>query len=107
MLLVGMTIWMTPPPPPPPPSAVAAAGQPRGFSEVKQVINQRCAMCHNAQLQTKGVALHTPELFRQHAQSAHQQSVVLKLMPFNNMTQIADDERAVIKRWFEAGASVN
>ena len=64
-------------------------------------------MCHNAQLQTKGVALHTPELLKQHAQSVYQQSVVLKLMPMNNATQITDDERAVIKRWFESGAPVN
>jgi len=32
---------------------------------------------------------------------------VLKLMPMNNATQISDDERALIKRWFEAGAPVN
>jgi len=30
--------------------------------------------------------------------------VVLKAMPLNNATQITDDERALIKRWFEAGA---
>jgi uncharacterized membrane protein len=33
-----------------------------------------------------------------------QQSVVLKLMPMNNATQITDDERELIKRWYEAGA---
>ncbi len=54
----------------------------------------------------KNVALHTPELLKQHAQAVYQQSVVLKLMPMNNATQITDDERALIKRWFEAGAPV-
>jgi uncharacterized membrane protein len=29
---------------------------------------------------------------------------VLRLMPLNNATQITDEERALFKRWFEAGA---
>jgi uncharacterized membrane protein len=32
---------------------------------------------------------------------------VLKLMPLANATQITDDERVVIKRWFEAGAKAD
>jgi uncharacterized membrane protein len=64
-------------------------------------------MCHNAVVSQKNVALHTPELLKQHAQGVYQQAAVLKLMPLNNATQISDDERALIKRWFEAGAPVN
>jgi uncharacterized membrane protein len=33
--------------------------------------------------------------------------VVLKAMPLNNATQITDAERALIGRWFAAGAPVN
>jgi uncharacterized membrane protein len=33
--------------------------------------------------------------------------VVLKAMPMNNATGITQDERAVIKRWFEAGAKTD
>ncbi len=64
-------------------------------------------MCHNAQVQNKAIALHMPEWIRQHSQVVYQQPVVLKLMPFNNATQITKDERDVIKCWFEAGASTN
>jgi len=104
-VLVGLVIGRAPPPSTAASPAVVAG--PAGFAEVKRVIDQRCVMCHNAQLQNKGVALHTPELLRQHAQVVYQQSVVLRLMPFNNATQITEDERALIKRWFEAGAPVN
>ena len=104
-VLVGLAIWLAPPPPSA--AAVAAAAKPVRFAEVKALIDQRCAMCHNAQLQQKNVALHTPELIKQHAQMVYQQVSVLKLMPLNNATQISDDERALIKRWFEAGAPVN
>jgi hypothetical protein len=59
---------------------------------------------------TSGVAALRPrdhELIRQHAQAMYQQGVVLKLMPLANTTQITDDERALIKRWFEAGAKAD
>ena len=104
VLVLGVAFWLAPPPPSA--AAIAAAGKPVNFAEVKAVIDQRCALCHNAQVQNKGVALHTPELLRQHAQAVYQQAVVLKLMPMNNATQITKDERALIKRWFEAGALV-
>ena len=74
------------------------------MAQVKTVVDQRCALCHGAQVQQKNVALHTPELIKQHAQNVYQQAVVLKLMPMNNATQITDDERDLIKRWYEAGA---
>jgi len=100
-----MAAWLAPPPPSA--AAQAAAARPVSFTEVKAVIDQRCVLCHNAQLQSKNVALHTPELLKQHAQMVYQQAVVLKLMPMNNATQITEDERTLIKRWFEGGAPVN
>jgi uncharacterized membrane protein len=105
LFLVAMAAWIAPAPTPQ--SAVAAAPEPVKFAEVKAVIDQRCAMCHNAQLQSKNVALHTPELVGKNAQAVYQQAVVQKLMPMNNATGITDDERALIGRWFQAGAPVN
>ena len=83
-----------------------AAAAPAGYAEVRAVIDQRCAICHGEAVQQKGVALQSPELLRQHAQQVYQQTVVLKLMPFNNATQMTEDERTLLKRWFEAGAPV-
>ena len=102
LVLLGLAIWLAPPPPSA--AAQAAAAKPVTFAEVKTVIDQRCVMCHNAQLQNKNIALHTPELIQQHAQAVFQQTSVLKLMPMNNATQITEDERTLIRRWFEAGA---
>ncbi|GAB3191009.1 urate hydroxylase PuuD [Hydrogenophaga aquatica] len=105
VVLVGMAVWLAPAAPSP--EARAAASQPVAFAQVQSVIEQRCAMCHNEALPSKGVALHTPELVKQHAQAIYQQASVLKLMPLNNATQITEDERALIKRWFDQGATVN
>ena len=99
-LLIGLGVWLAPAPLP-----KAAAGAPvPTLAAVQAVVEQRCVLCHNAQVQQKNVALHTPELIQQHAQAVYQQVVVLKLMPMNNATQITDAERAILQRWFEGGA---
>ncbi len=88
-VLLGLAVWLAPPPPSA--AAVAAAvmanSRPVSFGQVKQVIEQRCVLCHNAQVQNKGVALHTPELVKQQAQAVYQQAAVLKTMPLNKMLQ--------------------
>jgi uncharacterized membrane protein len=99
-LLAGLAVGLAPPPRP------AAATLPARvtLAQVQAVVAQRCVLCHNAQLQQKNVALHTPELIRQNALRMYQQAVVLRQMPFNNATQITEAERALIQRWFESGA---
>ncbi len=98
-LIVALAVVLAPAP-----QSAAAAARPVNFAEVKAVVEQRCVLCHNAQVQQKNVSLHTPALIKQHAQTMFQQVVVLKLMPMGNATQMTDDERALVKRWFEAGA---
>ncbi|MBL8329042.1 MAG: urate hydroxylase PuuD [Rubrivivax sp.] len=95
---------MLKPPAPAPQAAGAAPQAPPAFAQVQQVIQQRCLMCHNAQIQQKNVALHTPELVGRQALALYQQVVVLKLMPLNNATQMTDAERDLIRRWYGAGA---
>lgn len=100
VLLLGLAVWLAPKPP----AAVAAGAPPVTLEQAHAVVQARCVMCHNAQVQQKNVALHTPALLQRHALAAYQQTVVLKLMPMNNATAITEEERALIKRWFEAGA---
>jgi uncharacterized membrane protein len=99
-LLLGLAVALKPAPRP----AAPAAAAPATYAELKAVLEQRCAVCHNAVVAQKNVALHTPELVQQHAQAIYQQSVVLRLMPQNNATQITEEERELIRRWFRAGA---
>ena len=121
-VILGAIVWMKPDPVP----AVAAtssapSGDPNsiatyaqgtratgqfGYVQVQQVLEQRCYMCHGAQVQMKNVRLDSPEGLKLHAQNVYQQAVVTKIMPMNNSTGITDAERLVIKQWFEAGATV-
>ena len=99
LMLVGVVVAIAPAP-----QAALAQAAPVRFAQVQEVLNARCVMCHNEQVVSKNVQLHTPELVARNAQAAYQQAVVLKAMPMNNATQMTDAERALIKRWFEAGA---
>lgn len=105
VVLVGLAVWMAPKPPSP--AQAAAARQPVAYADVRAIVDQRCAMCHNAQLAQKNVALHDATELKRHAQAVYQQVVVLRLMPLNNATAITDAERDAIRRWYEAGAPVN
>lgn len=108
VMVAVLAAWLAPRPDPALEAAAsAAAAQPVAFAQVQAVVEQRCTMCHNAQVAQKNVALHTPDLLARHAQAVYQQAAVLKLMPLNNATGITDGERALIKRWFDAGARTN
>jgi uncharacterized membrane protein len=98
LMLVALAVVMAPARAPAP-----APVAPVRFADVQAVIKQRCMVCHNAQVQQKGVALHTEALVRQRAQAIHQQAVLLRTMPLNNATQMTDDERVLLRRWHEAG----
>ena len=101
-VIVGLIVWLAPAPVP-----KAAAAAPVSFAQVQAVVAQRCVMCHNEQVISKNIQLHTPELIAKNAQALYQQAVVLKAMPMNNATQITDAERGLLGRWFEAGAPLN
>jgi uncharacterized membrane protein len=99
LLIVGLAVALAPPPAP-----KEAAAAPVTFAQVQGVVAQRCVLCHNAQVINKNIQLHTPELIAKNAQVLYQQAVLLKTMPMNNATQITDAERALLGRWFNAGA---
>ena len=101
VLLLAATVFAVAPPP----AAPAVAAAPATFAEVQAVVEQRCVMCHGAALQSKNVRLDSAGEIARHAQAIYQQAVVLKAMPMNNATQITEDERALIGRWFTAGAT--
>ncbi len=102
-LILALVVWLAPKPT----AAVAASAPAVTMAQVKAVVDQRCVLCHNAQVNQKNVMLHSTELISQHALAVYQQAAVLKLMPMNNATQITEEERALIKRWYEAGAPAN
>ncbi|HEX2546243.1 MAG TPA: urate hydroxylase PuuD [Ramlibacter sp.] len=100
-VIIATAVWLTPAQ-----TQAARGAAAADYAALKPVLEQRCYQCHNAQLQMKNVRLDTPDAVKQHAQAVYQQSVVQKTMPLNNATQMTEAERALVGRWFQAGAKV-
>jgi uncharacterized membrane protein len=99
-VIVALIAWMKPEPSP----QTSASQAPVSYAQVQKVIEQRCYMCHGAQVQMKNVRLDSPEGLKEHAPTVYQLAVVAKTMPMNNATGITEDERQLIGRWYRGGA---
>ena len=106
MLLLGMVVWMMPPSPP-------GKGAGADYASVRGVLDRRCVSCHAANPKQpgfaqppKGVMLETSEQVVQHAAKIAE-TVGNRYMPIGNLTQMTDDERALIAQWFADGARTN
>lgn len=109
-VLLAVAVWLAPAPAARPTGAEAGTAPVSKavlFEQAQAVVAQRCAMCHNAQLANKGVRLDSAEAIQGHAQAIYQQAVVLEAMPMNNATQITEDERALLGRWYQATQQAN
>ena len=105
VLIVGAIVAMAPQSAPP--VSGSASSKPATFAEVKTVIDQHCLTCHGAQVQMKNVRLDSADSIKLHAQNVYQQVSVSKQMPMNNATGITEQERALVARWYLAGAKLD
>jgi uncharacterized membrane protein len=103
LLLLGLAVVVAPRP------ATAVSGD-VAFAKVKVVLDARCVGCHATQpaqagfaQPPKGVVLETPEQIGQNAAKIAE-TVGNRYMPIGNLTQMTDDERALVAAWFAQGA---
>ncbi len=116
VVILAVAVWLAPKTDTPAPASAAInnvavhadstrAGGQNDYQKLRTVLESRCFACHGAQVQMKNLRFDAPALVKLNAQGIYQQAVVAKLMPMNNSTGMTDDERLVIKKWFEAGAA--
>jgi len=96
---------------PPAPSASTQAAP--AFTEVRAIIDRRCAACHadkpvfqGITEAPKGVKLDTADRIRVQASAIHQQASATRAMPPGNLTAITEEERSLLGAWYVSGASV-
>jgi uncharacterized membrane protein len=94
-------------------SSSGAGGAPVPFVRVAAVVEQRCATCHSAQptddsfsTAPKGVVLDTPAQIKARSTAIEEQAVETKAMPLGNVTQMTEEERALLGRWIDQGAAI-
>ncbi len=90
------------------PRSRAATTETVTLSMIRPVIKSRCTTCHSQNpthiafpAAPSGVVLDTDEEILAEALRIHQQTVVLKAMPIGNLTEISDEERALIDAWYQ------
>jgi uncharacterized membrane protein len=90
----------------PAPAPQAASGESVSFTQVQMVVTQRCLPCHSERpilggyaTAPKGVQLDSPEAIERHRDAILTQVVRTKIMPLGNLTQMTDEERALIGAW--------
>ncbi|MEN7341389.1 MAG: urate hydroxylase PuuD [Pseudomonadota bacterium] len=116
LLLAGIAMAIAPAPrasqavTPPVTTTDAPTGE--GFEAVVAIVRNRCASCHATEPTQPGflsppggVVLHEKRDIARQADAIYQQSVVTQIMPIGNLTGMQEEERALIGRWFEAGAN--
>ncbi|MCX9154535.1 urate hydroxylase PuuD [Niveibacterium sp. 24ML] len=103
-LILLATLWWTAPAP-----VVRDTAKPvPTLSQVMPVVEARCAACH-AEKPTMmpsapgGVMLDTEARIRQHAQRIYARTTQTKDMPLGNVTNITEEERALITGWYLGG----
>ena len=107
VVILAVIVWLRPEPASAANPSAASSVTPVNYQKVQVVLAQHCYLCHGEQVQMKNVRLDSPQNVRTHAQNIYLQVVVTKLMPMNNVTNITDDERLLVKQWFEAGAKTD
>ena len=83
------------------------------FETINKVIQERCSVCHSATpshaafaAAPAGVMLDTPEEIKANVPRIVAQTVTTQVMPLGNMTQMTEEERALIGTWVEQGATI-
>ena len=91
------------------PSRLSAFHDNDRFDDVNTIVAGRCAMCHAVEplwdgiaSPPKGILLETPVQIASLAREIYLQSAISHAMPPANLTYMEDDERAIIRAWFEA-----
>ena len=83
-----------------------------GFDAAHSIVTGRCSMCHarepvwdGVRIAPKGVFLETQADVARHARQIYLQAAVSHAMPPANLTNLSAEDRAVLARWYRAGAS--
>ena len=89
------------------PSSVASTKQQVSTADIQALMVQRCTTCHSTTptfaayaTAPAGVILEDEAQILAAAQRIHEQTVVSRVMPIGNLTQITESERAQISAWY-------
>jgi uncharacterized membrane protein len=84
------------------------------FATVNDIIVHRCIQCHSAtptddvfKVAPLGITFDSPGDIKANAVAMRYRTIDLKDMPFNNKTQMTDEERNQLQVWIDKGAALD
>ncbi|MDH3439710.1 MAG: urate hydroxylase PuuD [Gammaproteobacteria bacterium] len=90
------------------PASRATYARAVSLETIRPVIESRCTTCHSDApshiafpAPPSGVVLDTDQQIIAEAERIYQQTVVLQTMPIGNLTEMKDEERALIDAWYQ------
>jgi uncharacterized membrane protein len=108
--LLAAFAWLAPRPQPLPPPPVVAPAPTPSPDKIEDILGRRCSACHSAKptlvaSAPKGAMFDTAEQIQARAPLIYLQVVQTRAMPPGNLTQMTDEERAAVARWYESSTS--
>ncbi len=111
VLLLGLVVLLAPPRGGS--AALSAVATEPTFAHVQSIITERCVVCHAVKPTFAGFAqppaglvLEASAQIQAAAPRIHQQTIATHAMPLGNVTQMTEEERALLGRWLAAGAKL-
>jgi uncharacterized membrane protein len=96
------------------PKISASTGAMVSFDDVRTVVHHRCTTCHSSvpthpafPAAPAGVILDTDQQILAEAQRIYQQTVVTRVMPIGNLTNISEEEREMLDRWYQSSTELH
>ena len=92
-------------------NGAGGSAEPATFAEVQQIVEQRCVPCHSPDPTIEGyeqaglIDFSDEQNIEANAELINTVVVVQKRMPFNNETNMTQEERERIASWAEAATS--
>ncbi|MBN1008060.1 urate hydroxylase PuuD [Amphritea pacifica] len=93
------------------PKTAATSTTQVSFTQVKQIIDERCSVCHSATptfagftAAPLGVIMDNPQQIQMLAPRIQAQAITTQAMPLGNITQMTQQERDLLGTWIAQGA---
>jgi uncharacterized membrane protein len=91
--VVALALWLEPD------RSAPVQTEPVAFTQVQDIVDERCVTCHSGVTAPLGVRLETAAQILARASDIERQAVLTRAMPPGNQTGMTDEEREMLASW--------
>jgi uncharacterized membrane protein len=91
--VLALALWLEPD------RSAPVQTEPVAFTQVQDIVDERCVTCHSGVTAPLGVRLETAAQILARASDIERQAVLTRAMPPGNQTGMTDEEREMLASW--------